>query len=427
MSVFKLPQTLESSNSGITDFKYNQYNPRTNVISAATGLLDKRVDIPFTLGPTEWWMPSRSYVKVRYTIALVGGAPFDNLTNVKHGAVSMNTCANLFSSGSFTLNNKRICSIESNLPQVDILEQRLHKSGAWLESVGASTNNLQQDPTDRELVLQKTKEFESVWQPKCLSIFKYAGALPTGNYQLSLQPDILAQSISSVQNRWQEPAMVNGVDFEFKVQSIELYVATLEGERVDDAKYLISLNQTNCVDTSFTTSAQSLTKTYFNVAPTSKALTVAFQTDDVATSKASASRFTCLDANGDQREKSLNRLFIQYAGKTFPKYEVDSGFDSNVAVKKDYTTQRYVDSQINSGSYFSEGGAEGVSDWHSRGSYHHFLCPKEVGNRATRATVNTQFADDMTGNKILLFDHSTVAVQVVIDSGIVREVQVLDL
>lgn len=416
MSVFKLPTTLEDSNAGVTDFKYVQYNPRTNVINQTTGLLDKRVDIPFTLGPTEWWLPSRSYLKIRYSITDVNGDKI-GANNQDNIAIALNTCANLFTSGNMTLNNKRICSVESNLPQVDILEQRLHKSGAWFESVGASTNNTQADREERKAVVQSKKDIESIWQPKCLSIFKYAGALPVGDYQLSLQPDILSQATSAIES---DQNKVNGTDFIFKVKSVELFVATLEGKRVDEAKYLISLNQTNCVDTGIVGTARNLQKSYFNVSPTTKALTVAFQSGSTNTSDGSASRFTCGDA---QREKTLTRLFVQYGGKTYPKYEVDSKYDDDV----DYTTQRYADTQINSGAFFSEGGAETIEEWHLRGSYHHFLTPKEVGNRATRVTVNSQFDESMVNNKTLVFDHSTVAVQVVITDGIVREVTALDL
>ena len=150
MSVFNLPEDvkdLESSNSGITEFKYQQFTPNSNVIDS-NGVIKSTVKIPFSCSSTEWWMPSRSYLRMRCSLT----KPTTNkrLSSADKIAPNMNLMANLFKSASFTLNNRKVCSVDSNLAQIDILEQRLHKSKAWLDSVGASTNFLQEDFSSRQ-------------------------------------------------------------------------------------------------------------------------------------------------------------------------------------------------------------------------------------------------------------------------------------
>lgn len=53
-------------------------------------------------------------------------------------APNMNLAANLFQSLELQLNGKTISRCSDNVSQVDTLEQRLRKSKAWLDSLGAS-------------------------------------------------------------------------------------------------------------------------------------------------------------------------------------------------------------------------------------------------------------------------------------------------
>ena len=528
MSIFSLPSKvtqLESSNAGIADFKYTQYAARSNVIN--NGKINTTVQIPFSCSSTEWWLPARSYIRLRCSITDQDGKQLSKSAGI---APNMNLVANLFDSADMTLNNKKICSVDSNLAQIDILEQRLHKSKAWLDSVGASSNFLQEDLDSRisdissanvrgsysaqdiglpetqnemsinqftspavdalipftptviknltpfttdtaatplsylkagnlikyqgveykicsdavfdggEIKFQTTlgrsftgaldntfqvyvsgdnegrgvAEFEVIWQPKCLPIFKYAGALPVGDYQLNLKPQNINQGTYAIESILPK---VEGVDFKFNIEEIYLYVAKCSGPRVEDKEYFISLNKTNCNTTSLT-SGQSLQKNYFNVSSTTNAISIAVQKLSPGDSTLSPSRFR---SGGD--ELSLNRMFLQYANKNFPSPDADPEFKAGV----DYTTQRYIDTQINSGAYFSEGGSESILDWQKRGSYHHFLCPKDGQDRSTQLTVNTQFSQDLSNSTLLVFDHSTTAIKILITDAQVRECSVIEL
>jgi hypothetical protein len=162
-------------------------------------------------------------------------------------------------------------------------------------------------------------------------------------------------------------------------------------------------------------------------------LTVAYQDVDAGIdSRKSSSRFKV----GDQvsstgvitladPELKLNRLFLQYAGKSFPQPDADPSFKTTSA--EDYTTQRYVETQINSGAYFSEGGGESITEWQKRGAIHYFSTPKDGEDRSTRLTVNHMFSSNFANQaRLLVFDHSNGSCKVVVERGLVSSVEVMD-
>jgi hypothetical protein len=186
---------------------------------------------------------------------------------------------------------------------------------------------------------------------------------------------------------------------------------------VEDTKYFIDLEETRC-QKALLKNTGNLTKEYFDVEPSCYGLTLAFADKDAGIdSKYSSSRFR---VRGDS-ELKLQRLFITYSNRNFPAPDAEPQY--KVGNADDYTTQRYIETSINSGAYFSEGGGETLDDWQRRGSIHFFQTPKDGQDRSTRATVNCQFATkfDNTAN-ICLFDHSRKAVQVTIQRGVATDV-----
>jgi len=94
----------------------------------------------------------------------------------------------------------------------------------------------------------------------------------------------------------------------------------------------------------------------------------------------------------------------------------------------DYTTQRYVDSQIYSGAMFDTGGGESLSEWHKRGAYYYFAWPRDGTDRSTRVTVHNQFqgTTDTTHMRMLLFSHSKQVCRIQVQDGRVVSVELQD-
>ena len=564
-SIFKLktdPIQLQSANQGCSDLQFSEYLPTRDVTN--DGFPTARFVIPFEMSPEKHWIPSRSYLRIRCELTRGDGSQLVTNDNV---APNYNLAANLFQSLEFQLDGKTISRCADNVAEVDTLEQRLSKSKAWMESVGASVNWLQESVNDRindvssdgnrtletkvtrtlwdaknaaggtlfqpvnafeavatnptitainapdsangndgvadtaamvaELIAlgfvkgakfqfggvvytllsnpynggsnqcrfyldknfptdgvaaadlkagteangfalvsqtnvytdapRSITGFEIIWRPLCLSIFKYAGALPTGKYSLICTPH--NASGNNYKIRAVEVPMgtatptfgTGGGDVRFNVSDVRLYICNVTGDRVEDVRYFIDLEETRC-QKSLLKTTNNLTKTYFDVSPSVYGMTLAFQGEKAgAESQYSASSFTVY--NADQSELKLNRLFISYGNRSFPRPDADPSY--KLGKPDDYTTKMYVDTLINSGAYFSEGGGETIGEWQRRGAIYFYQIPKDAQDRSTRATVNCQFGGTPFDNaaNILLFDHARRAVQVTIQKGVVTSVE----
>ena len=575
MSIFQLkqsPEELKSSNYGVSDFHYGEYTSSRDV--TGTSFPNGRFEIPFELNSEQWWLPSRSYMRIRCNLTKGTGAQLNVGDAV---APNMNIAANLFQSMELQLNGKTLSRCSDHVAQVDTLEQRLHKSKAWMDSVGASINWLRESVDERinevssngisddddmtyitswnnpsfgieekaniqtnrveakldsvgnsagytymtitnintaltaanaaainntikggdhiifnnggdlfscivhtdpatgnvatlvgtdiqiqcsfganrvgtteqvasQFIVKRPNPsrritgFEVIWKPMCLSVFKYSGALPTGRYNLICTPhnasgdNYKIRAIECPTTLITLPTFGEKVtDVKFEIDNVRLYVAQVVGERVEDMTYYLDLESTR-LSTQDMPITSNLSKEYFNVSPLTYALTVAFQDINAGIDpRHSASRFKVKDVVDEKTgattianpELKLTRMFVQYAGKSFPQPDADPSFKTTNA--NDYTTQRYVETQINCGSYFSEGGGETITDWQKRGSIHYFSCPKDGQDRSTRVTVNYQFNGDFSNkSRLLLFDHHSASAKITVQRGLVTDVEVID-
>lgn len=280
-------------------------------------------------------------------------------------------------------------------------------------------------------VSRRAGDFELVWAPP-LSLFKVCHAMPSGRYELILNP----QTATSYQKRAIEsllgaasktPTLPGGAaaDFKLNVVNMYLYIATVDGPRADDITYLLDLEQTRCQAEKI--DSASFGQKNFDVSPSTFALTVAYADLRAGENTAlSVSKFKSYDAAAIptlQQELLLNRLYINYAGQNMPAPDADPSFVGGT----DYTIQRYAETQINSGAYFDSGGGESIDEFHERGSYYYFRWPRDGTDRSTRVIVNQGFnGADVANMRVLLFDHSKQVARIRIQNGQVVDVQLED-
>lgn len=276
---------------------------------------------------------------------------------------------------------------------------------------------------------RKLQYFELIWTPP-LSMFKIGHAVPNGKFELILNPQTASvyqkAAIESLLGDGDKNTGVGVDNFKFNVEDMYLYVNTVEGNRCDDITYLLDLEQTRCqvdkVDSS------SLGQKSWDVSPSTYALTVAYQDLRAGTNtQVSASKFKSYNvALNAEEETKLNRFFINYAGQNIPAPDADPNYVIPTGV--DYTTQRYIESQIYSGTYYTSGGGESINEYKARGSYYYFSIPRDGTDRSTRVTVNQGFAGgtDTTNMRVLLFDHSKQVASVRIQDGRVIDVKLDD-
>ena len=294
----------------------------------------------------------------------------------------------------------------------------------------------------RPKAARRVKQFEIIWRPMCLSIFKYGGALPTGKYSLVLTPynasgnnyQIRAVEIPKSVSVGSIPVFGSSASsLSFNVLDTRFYRATIEGERVEDLTYYLDLENTSYQSQNLQITT-SLTKQYFDVPPLTHALTVCYQNRNAGIDmRQSSSRFVChgYDSKTNEftgvvnNELTLQRIFVTYGGRSYPQPDGDPSYIVGSAA--DYTTQRYIETITNSGGLFSEGGTESIQEWQSRGAYHHISCPRDGSDRSTRVVLNQQFSSDFSNQaNVVLFAHSKSTAMVSIVRGLVVDVQVLD-
>ena len=137
-SLFSLKQDssqLMDANQGISRMTYDQETPTRDVTT--TNFPNGAIHIRWQVSGQKWWVPSRSYLRLRCKLSKFGGA---QLTKADGIAPNMGLGSSLFQGAEFRINDKPVSKIGNFMPQIDALETRLHKSRAWLGGVGNSTN-----------------------------------------------------------------------------------------------------------------------------------------------------------------------------------------------------------------------------------------------------------------------------------------------
>ena len=266
---------------------------------------------------------------------------------------------------------------------------------------------------------ESRKERETLWQPP-LPIFDVKHALPAGQYSLEVTPKSL-NDFSRVVESW-GAAKVAGTDYVFEVLQWYLYVATIQGPRVDNISYLIDMENINC------TSRQVLTNSdqrVIDVSPSTSAVTIAFQDNRSLTdSRFSLSKFKAYDNIGAETvHDKLTSMYIQYAGQTIPQPHADPQFTDT----QDFLTHRYLETQLALGAQYDHGGTESIQDWKAQGPYYHFQTLKDGLDRSTRLTLDTQYRFDgafPTNLNALIFDHYTSVAAVTVTDGRISSVAV---
>ncbi len=521
---------LPSINQGCSKYQYSQISSTAPVEGANFPNGPKR--FRWDVSGTTWWVPSKSYFRVRGEYKFNGVQP----TEASNMAINMGVCSNLFQSMSFKQNGKIVCRIEDNVPQVDAVQTRLSKSKSWLDSVGASTNFWQPDfvsrqnalisnpivdpndpstyteyllqgfagsGTDGTTTLEWTvagaAEFkvafnntnawlvvgdvikitrtatsnpangvylrvtavaaagtftvtsinsgsaqtaqgqarldsanlgvstarllrvnpghniqEFCWQPP-LSIFNYPGALPACQFELEMNPqtgDLYMKSVieSIVTDITQSAATLN-----FNIDSMYFYAATVEGPRVDNLTYYLSLDEINVQPTSIDATA-SIQKKQFDVSPSTYALTIAFQNQGVIQdTRKSASKFKFTGGTSGSTELLLTDLYVQAFGLTLPSPYLDTIYNATT----DQLTRMYMDNIIANGSLYDSAGGESKEDWIGRGLYYYLPTPKDGSSESSRVYVNFKFSTALAAGEgnVLLFSHYKKMIAVTVVNG----------
>lgn len=133
-SIFDLKtqnKDLDSANQGLTNYKYQEIQSLRSVTGG--NFQEGEIVYRWAYGANKYWIPEKSYFKIRLTISTVLG---DHLVQDNNLTLSMNPAATLFQNISYKCADQTVCTITENLPQIDTLKNRMSKSGSWLNKTG---------------------------------------------------------------------------------------------------------------------------------------------------------------------------------------------------------------------------------------------------------------------------------------------------
>ena len=540
-SIFDLKQQiseLPSANLGLEDLHYEQVPPLRGI--SGNAFHQGEIEYKFTVPRGKWWIPAKSYFRPRITISNAD----TNRTQLSQSAgigPSMGMVSSLFQSARFEINNVEVSRTSNNeMGQLDALETRLSKSGAWMNGIGSTTNfwesslakriakisiepnfelnsvggervtslemgfnddttitilgttglvtfigtdlpdvstkfkagdileilailleggtqrfkirsipsaaTVQLDHIDADFdfgpsdidfarirkVEMGAHQLEMNWQPP-LSIFKLDHALPQGNYRIILSPETSPKyKIQAVESLTSKVAAANETvvvadGFDVNVGSMNFYYLTVRSSTViDNGQYILDLDETivNRKQLSAGTLGEEVT---FEISPSTYALSIMLQDTRIGSNtRFSSTKFKV--NNGD--ELRLNSLQVRYGGENKPKTQASWTFNDELSVfgtadnARDEMQQRYVDTYLYSGRYFSDAGPETLAEWRERGPVYFFSWPKPGSDTSTSVVVSLGFRKTISNANCILAHHKKRVAIIQIKNGEVVDVQV---
>ena len=153
-SIFDLKtkkEDLSSINQNMADLFYRQVQPLRNLTDNETTnesrFGDAIISLRWTLDSQTWWIPNRSYVRIRMKLINKDNKQLKSINDI---APNMSLSSNLFQKAQLKIADRTIDSIDENLPECEAMYTRLNKSGDWMREIGNDTNFWEADRGKRK-------------------------------------------------------------------------------------------------------------------------------------------------------------------------------------------------------------------------------------------------------------------------------------
>jgi hypothetical protein len=258
-----------------------------------------------------------------------------------------------------------------------------------------------------------------------LSIFNVMTGIPACTHDIILHP-MPSSSLKAAAFQTKE-LLPRGAELQFVIEDMYLQVYEVDGRPVDNTEFLLDLEQINCRTETMKT--QGFIQKTFEVSPSTRALTLAFQDSrtEGLDSRLNSAEFVIYDPSLQYKvSEGLNRFYIQYAGQQYPSPDADPRFSRVESAPTQQLTERYMQTLMNTGAYFSDT-PESFDEFVTRGPFFYFQTPRDGSDASRQVTVaanlNVSSATDLSQARMLLFDHAKQLAKVTIQNGVVTNVQ----
>ena len=262
-------------------------------------------------------------------------------------------------------------------------------------------------------------EVYTMYQPP-IGIFQEDSPQGSGDYRIQLNPSSNYKTAAIETNRagltpGTGTATATANKYDLEITSFEFYVAVVRQTAPQSGTETLHLME-NLIQSKPVVSGENVHD--FTLPPSTVAISVFMQGGTAGTDPLlPPSMFKNL--TGD--ELKLQSIQLIYANQVKPTTRWSSAFTAT----KNQLTQRYVDSQTNSGMIYSPGGTESYDDWLKRGPIYHFSFERDYNDRSTQLQLQTNFTAITGAANIFVAAHYRRSVEIQTSNGYVVGVQSL--
>lgn len=255
-------------------------------------------------------------------------------------------------------------------------------------------------------------EIEFLWSPPLSMWQDVAHGIPASIHELRLTPNQnFAKDCLECLNPRQTPTV--------QITDMRLFISVVDGPLAGSSdgkgQYVLNVSDWVCNANQVPINVTNLRLATFDVHPSTTQLAFAFQNSTTTGINNPTSLYTSVNSE----ERKLGRFFIQYAGQQRPTPDSDSSLtDSKLdTLGKNFFTQRWYETLINTNALFSPGGVESMATWLQNGPFYYFNWPKAPTDISTRVSVQYIMENTVDNLNMLMFSRSNTAHLISLSNG----------
>jgi hypothetical protein len=253
-----------------------------------------------------------------------------------------------------------------------------------------------------------------VFQPP-IGIFDHHEPMGSGDYRLELNPNANYKK-ACVQSKL--AGLLAPADYDFEILEIRLFVATVKVNIPATGTQILHLMEHQVMSKAIPQAGENLLD--FTVPSSTKAISVFVQSGDAGTNtQITPNMFKTKDGS----DLELSSIQLSYANTNKPSTRWTSEFTNS----KNFMLQRYTDTQLESGQFFSPGGCESFGDWLKRGPLYHYSFIRDKDDRSTYLQCAVHYTNLEANTNLFVVAHYSRTVQISVNNGFVTDVTSLSI
>lgn len=273
--------------------------------------------------------------------------------------------------------------------------------------------------TATEPASERRSDIYFMYQPP-VGIFDHDGLLGSGEYRISMNPNSRFKTavIESLK------AKLPGTDYEVTVKDVQFFPCIEKANIAATGVEKLFLTEQH-IQSKKLQSGTGTSVLDFTVPPSTTSITVFVQDQKAGTDTTLPLTKFKVPNQGDEQ---LTHIQLTYANVSKPSTNWGSSFNSATS-SQNYMTQRYVDSAIDSGMFYSEGGSESFTQWRKRGPIYHFDFSRDSEDRSTNLQLSMSFGAGGVGDSanVMIVSHFSRVASISSTNGRITNVQTLSI